>query len=91
MTFALTALCDGSNVKEFFSKRFARHKTINTSGCATRLKSVPWKKNTLSSRAICTKEWCLYKGLPMVTVVCITYAHEKFIAEALDSFLMQKN
>lgn len=26
----------------------------------------------------------------MVTVVCITYHHEKFIAEALDSFLMQK-
>ena len=26
----------------------------------------------------------------MVTVVCITYAHEAFIAQALDSFLMQK-
>lgn len=26
----------------------------------------------------------------IVTVVCITYAHEKFIAQALDSFLMQK-
>ena len=28
---------------------------------------------------------------PMVTVVCITYAHEEFIAQALDSFLAQKN
>lgn len=27
---------------------------------------------------------------PKVTIVCITYNHEKFIAEALDSFLMQK-
>lgn len=26
----------------------------------------------------------------MVTVVCITYKHEEFIAQALDSFLMQK-
>lgn len=26
----------------------------------------------------------------MVTVVCITYNHEKYIAQALDSFLMQK-
>lgn len=26
----------------------------------------------------------------MVTVVCITYGHEKYIAQALDSFLMQK-
>jgi len=26
----------------------------------------------------------------MVTVVCITYGHEEYIAEALDSFLMQK-
>lgn len=26
----------------------------------------------------------------MVTVVCVTYDHEKYIAEALDSFLMQK-
>ena len=25
-----------------------------------------------------------------VTVICITYNHEKFIAQALDSFLMQK-
>ena len=25
-----------------------------------------------------------------VTIVCITYAHEEFIREALDSFLMQK-
>ena len=28
---------------------------------------------------------------PMVTVVCITYAHEEFIAQALDSFLAQKD
>ena len=27
---------------------------------------------------------------PKVTIICITYNHEKFIAEALDSFLMQK-
>ena len=26
----------------------------------------------------------------MVTVICITYAHEQYIAQALDSFLMQK-
>ena len=27
----------------------------------------------------------------LVTVVCITYKHEAFIAQALDSFLMTKN
>lgn len=27
---------------------------------------------------------------PMVSIVCITYNHEKFLAKALDSFLMQK-
>ena len=27
---------------------------------------------------------------PIVTVVCITYGHEEFISQALDSFLMQK-
>jgi glycosyltransferase involved in cell wall biosynthesis len=28
--------------------------------------------------------------MPMISICCITYNHEKFIAEALDSFLMQK-
>ena len=30
------------------------------------------------------------KQKPLVTVSCITYNHEKYIARALDSFLMQK-
>ena len=30
------------------------------------------------------------KAKPLVSVICITYGHEKYIAQALDSFLMQK-
>ncbi|MBE6786816.1 MAG: glycosyltransferase [Ruminococcaceae bacterium] len=36
------------------------------------------------------KEYMKLRGLPMVTVICITYKHEDFIRQALDSFLMQK-
>ena len=36
------------------------------------------------------REWAKLHNKPMVTVVCITYAHEEFIRQALDSFLMQK-
>lgn len=89
VTFALTALCDGSNVKEFFKEI-----------CSSQDDKYKWLRDAIEECAMeekhtqltgnLHKEWCLYKGLPMVTVVCITYAHEKFIAEALDSFLMQK-
>lgn len=27
---------------------------------------------------------------PLVSIVCITYNHEKYISEAIDSFLMQE-
>jgi glycosyltransferase involved in cell wall biosynthesis len=30
------------------------------------------------------------KEKPVVSVICITYGHEEYIAQALDSFLMQK-
>ena len=36
------------------------------------------------------KNWKSDLEKPLVSIVCITYNHEKFIAEALDSFLMQK-
>ena len=31
-----------------------------------------------------------YHGKPLLSVLCITYNHEKFIGKAIDSFLMQK-
>lgn len=37
-----------------------------------------------------TEQKALENDGTMVTVVCITYKHEEFIAQALDSFLMQK-
>ena len=36
------------------------------------------------------KNWKSDLKKPLVSIGCITYNHEKFIAEALDSFLMQK-
>lgn len=36
------------------------------------------------------KNWQGTLTEPLVSICCITYNHEKFIAEALDSFLMQK-
>ena len=36
------------------------------------------------------KNWEGGLSKPLVSICCITYNHEKFIAEALDSFLMQK-
>lgn len=38
----------------------------------------------------CTEHKAMENDNTMVTVVCITYKHEEFIAQALDSFLMQK-
>ena len=32
----------------------------------------------------------MYSLKPLVTICCITYNHENFIREAIDSFLMQK-
>ena len=29
-------------------------------------------------------------AIPLVSISCITYNHEKYISDALDSFLMQK-
>ncbi len=37
-----------------------------------------------------THQNALHNDGTMVTIVCITYNHEEFIAQALDSFLMQK-
>lgn len=40
------------------------------------------------------QEWCAVLKMPekkpIVSIVCITYNHEKYIADALDSFLMQE-
>jgi glycosyltransferase involved in cell wall biosynthesis len=35
------------------------------------------------------KNWKGDEKIPLVSICCITYNHEKFISEALDSFLMQ--
>ena len=35
------------------------------------------------------KKWAV-KDKPIVSICCITYNHEKYISEALDSFLMQE-
>jgi len=35
-------------------------------------------------------DWMGDINLPLISIVCITYNHEKFIAEAIDSFLAQK-
>lgn len=35
------------------------------------------------------KNWQGDKAIPLVSICCITYNHEKFVSEALDSFLMQ--
>ena len=37
-----------------------------------------------------TRNWKGGIGAPVVSIVCITYNHEKFISEAIDSFLMQE-
>lgn len=36
-----------------------------------------------------TKRWNLF-DTPLVSIICITYNHEKYIAEAIESFLLQK-
>lgn len=36
------------------------------------------------------KNWYTHSDYPLVSITCIAYNHEKFISEALDSFLMQK-
>ena len=36
------------------------------------------------------KNWKGDKAIPLVSICCITYNHEKFISEALDSFLIQE-
>lgn len=36
------------------------------------------------------KSWECNVGKPIVSIVCITYNHEKYIAQAIDSFLVQE-
>ena len=47
-------------------------------------------KPTLRSETEIMKNWKGDSNTPLVSVCTITYNHEKFIAEALDSFLMQE-
>jgi len=42
------------------------------------------------SEADIIKQWTSHSDIPVVSICCTTYNHEHFIADALNSFLMQK-
>lgn len=88
INFILTECSDKGNVKMFFNN-IGKSKT-EYNWLYSYIKEYDITPEQLQLTGNLHREWANLHNLPMVTVVCITYAHEKFIRQALDSFLMQK-